>query len=196
MGTRNLIALFHEGKYKVAQYGQWDGYPEGQGVDVLAFLHGLKNREDFLRKVDECIIMDEPTLKKLWQEAGADETGWIAYADAQFFNKNYPSLSRDTGAKIFTLIDKANDIVPLRLQLHFAGDGLFCEWAYVVDFDKNTFEVYKGFSHTISPDERFAFLAKEGEEYAPVNHVHTFMLDDLPTEKEFLRILVPQEADA
>ena len=27
MGTRNLTCVFKDGEYKVAQYGQWDGYP-------------------------------------------------------------------------------------------------------------------------------------------------------------------------
>ena len=37
MGTRHLIAVMADGKYQVAQYGQWDGYPSGQGVSVLTF---------------------------------------------------------------------------------------------------------------------------------------------------------------
>ena len=37
MGTRHLIAVHKDGKYPIAQYGQWDGYPTGQGVRVLAF---------------------------------------------------------------------------------------------------------------------------------------------------------------
>lgn len=28
MGTRHLTAVVIDGDYKVAQYGQWDGYPE------------------------------------------------------------------------------------------------------------------------------------------------------------------------
>lgn len=35
MGTRNLTAVYLDGQYKVAQYGQWDGYPEGQGITAL-----------------------------------------------------------------------------------------------------------------------------------------------------------------
>ena len=30
MGTRHLIAVQLDGEYKIAQYGQWDGYPEGK----------------------------------------------------------------------------------------------------------------------------------------------------------------------
>lgn len=41
MGTRNLTAVYLDGQYKVAQYGQWDGYPEGQGITVLTFLLSL-----------------------------------------------------------------------------------------------------------------------------------------------------------
>ena len=36
MGTRNLTKVINEqGEVVVAQYGQWDGYPSGQGVNAL-----------------------------------------------------------------------------------------------------------------------------------------------------------------
>ena len=44
MGTRHMIAVVNNGKYRVAQYGQWDGYPSGQGVGVLGFLTNGNHR--------------------------------------------------------------------------------------------------------------------------------------------------------
>ena len=38
MGTRNLTVVYVDGEYRVAQYGQWDGYPSGQGMTCLKFL--------------------------------------------------------------------------------------------------------------------------------------------------------------
>lgn len=78
----------------------------------------------------------------------------------------------------------------LRNEIKFAGDSLFCEYAYVVDFDKNTFEIYRGFNKEPLPEsERFYSRKPVNEEYYPVKFVHSFNINELPTEKEFLEIL-------
>jgi flagellar motor switch/type III secretory pathway protein FliN len=76
----------------------------------------------------------------------------------------YPSLSRDTSAKILSMIARtsltdseggdnaesrpeatdSNKKIPVKLELEFANDGMFCEWAYVIDLDKEVLEVYGG----------------------------------------------------
>ena len=43
MGTRHLICIFYRGEWVVAQYGQWDGYPEGQGFKLYRFLSVARN---------------------------------------------------------------------------------------------------------------------------------------------------------
>lgn len=49
-----------------------------------------------------------------------------------------------------------SDIIGLVNSEEFAADSLFCEWAYVIDLDKNTFEVYQGFNKKpIDKTERF-----------------------------------------
>lgn len=182
MGTRHLIAVALNGKYKVAQYGQWDGYPSGQGKTVL----------EFLRTVD--LVAFREKIKA---------TRWLTKADIAKVNKTanwpaaYPHLSRDAGAKILQMVMAADE--PLRLQnsISFAGDGLFCEWAYVVDFDKMALEVFSGFHKEPTPPEsRFpsgADWLSHSDGYAPVRLVATFSLNCLPDLETFLKVLEPAE---
>lgn len=50
MGTRNSTLVKSKGKVKVAQYGQWDGYPTGQGQTIADFLNSDVDLEDFAKK--------------------------------------------------------------------------------------------------------------------------------------------------
>lgn len=54
MGTRHLISVVLDGEYKIAQYGQWDGYPSGQGQAIVDFLLDNFDREAFKRQLAKC----------------------------------------------------------------------------------------------------------------------------------------------
>ena len=38
MGTRHMIGVVKDGIPRIAQYGQWDGYPSGQGVTANYYI--------------------------------------------------------------------------------------------------------------------------------------------------------------
>ena len=44
MGTRNLTKVIMNGDVVVAHYGQWVGYPAGQGITAFNFLKEKENR--------------------------------------------------------------------------------------------------------------------------------------------------------
>lgn len=72
--------------------------------------------------------------------------------------------------------------------LKFAANSLLCEWAYVVDFDRNTFEVFEGCNRDqLDDSERFKFLegATVDKEYKAVKLAARFPLDNLPSDKQF-----------
>jgi len=189
MGTRNLIAVHVDGEYKVAQYGQWDGYPSGQGVGILNFLRE-SNLGVFVEKVKATTWLDEEVIRERWAECGADDSGWVSGDVSGKFDKYWPELSRGFGSKILAFIEASDPGLGLRNSIEFAGDGLFCEWAYVIDFDKNVLEVYEGFGEEpLDPGERFvdAFIETGGKtQYYPVRLIASFHLDTLPTDAEFI----------
>lgn len=200
MGTRNLTIIQLNGKYVLAQYGQWDGQPDGQGATVLEFLHTQAHTNPaFAEKL--------LALK------------WITDAEAEVISKKhpddwarvYPQMTRDTGAEILDIIYKAEPgllVHPSKsLDIEFAGESLQCEWAYVIDLDKQTFEVFQGFNkEPVEQGARFSemktsdhsFGGYEGEpkyHYYQVKLSKEWPLHSLPTMEEFLAAFAEPEED-
>ena len=190
MGTRNLTIVKHNGKYKVAQYGQWDGYPSGQGVTVLEFawtLSRINSLLEFTHKVD--------AVEEASSEYIADIEKRVQQGRLKDWEKAYPELSRDTCAKILKMIMESPAGLKLRNDIEFAADSLFCEWAYVIDLDEGTLEAFVGFNKLpLKPDDRFFFFFFKrrvdyiDEDYYPVKLFPgaRWRLNELPTVDEFL----------
>jgi len=206
MGTRNLtMVIDNQGTLKVAQYGQWDGYPAGQGSVVLEF---AKNKEkmDRLKQAiihikfhNNCHDIDEYLEEynsrfPYWNEAehktmpdNRTET------DFYWFEK---TQTRDLCAKILDSIitlDKTklpkehNNIIYLYDDSEFGKDSLFCEWAYCINFETNKLECFKGFNTDETKQHpRFATVS---DEYFGIVLIKEYDLDNLPSEDDFIKEL-------
>lgn len=214
MGTRNLTMVISKGETKVAQYGQWDGYPSGQGATILNFLKFLgtdKNSKDKILKehkendwarnnVKEFLKLKNLSIETF--KESLESLSFFSEEEIDLINEDYektlkqrPYLSRDVAGDILWQIAEGK-VDKLISQEAFAGDSLFCEWAYVVDLDKNTFEVYKGYNEKeIDETERFFYLQEEAEEYKPVTLLESYDLNNLPTLDEFLKIENEEEEE-
>jgi len=199
MGTRNLTMVIHQAETKVAQYGQWDGYPDGQGKTALEFLQKV-DLEKFKARLNE--------IKWLTKEQSEE----IDKLPDGLWQKYHPYLSRDRGADILNLImynkyssgrDEitfGGEIIGLVDSSAFAGDSLSNEWTYVIDLDKGTFEVYTGFTKEPLPEgERFSNLKNEykggSATYYAVKHAKTYLLTELPTTEQFIKDFEPVEEE-
>ena len=167
-----------DGDYKIAQYGQWDGYPTGQGKTVLEFLKrlGVRKRKAFEQKLRATSFATDEDLDKV--NAAYPNGGW---------QKVYPAYSRDTGAKILELVAVSDAGIKLKNDIEFAGASLFCEYAYVIDLDKNVLEVYKGFNkRPLTKSARFYGTAVDSDapKYFQIRLKAKWPLDALPTVAE------------
>jgi len=164
MGTRYLTAVVDKNEYKVAQYGQCDGYPSSAGAFILKFLENPK------------------MIARLRQNL----------VNVKFSAEHTDHSNRVIGCYILKDIAKSNKKeILLPNDLQFACDSLMCEWCYVIDLDTNSYEVYKGGNtQPIPAGERFASIGCTViDEYYPVKLVHIFDINNLPEEKEFLSFL-------
>ena len=196
MGTRGLTCAVIDGEFKVAQYGQWDQYPSGQGVTVYEFLKSIVENgrlDGFKDKVRALKVATTEDIKAKWAECGADGSGWVSLDVSKKMAATYPQFQRGIAAGVLQLIaDGAVTEVDLRQE--FAQDGLFCEWCYVVDLDNDVLEVHKGFNG--GSGGRFSQLESNSgdDSYGPVGEVARFKIDDLPGESQmFVEICDPPE---
>lgn len=183
MGTRHLIAVQLDGEYKVAQYGQFDGYLEFQGKKVLNFLREM-DRTKFETALRKCSFMTEQDFDDFDKEIKNKSVGNLAWDWAQ----EYPHLTRGIGAEILKMVQESEGL-KLRDSISFAADSLFCEYAYVIDLDKNAFEVFEGFNkEPLSEEERFKDVVSNdsSDEYYPIRKVAEYDLNELPSDEEFL----------
>lgn len=183
MGTRNLTMVISGEKTKVAQYGQWDGYPEGQGATIFEFLK-TTDLDQFRKRLESTRFMtedDEKEVTDFLSSIGSDN-GWLNMEQAEKYHEAYPLLSRDNGAGVLQMMmESKDDIVKLKDSTSFKEDGLFCEWWYKIDLDKMTLGVYDGPEHCVKEfdinkiknmeEEDFLFLINERlKELYPENY--------------------------
>ncbi len=225
MGTRGLTIVIKDGAHRIAQYGQWDHYPSGQGLTALRFCREWLPTPDkvrqFATQLDKCKFVSREEISAAeqaakWQVGSTFGEGMMCMDSVRAFQERFPLIDRNIGAEILALVatgvkkgresvfegstpDTAVERFELMDELPFAGDSLFCEYAYLVDLDLGVLEVYKGFNQTpVSPENRFAqFKIHEryGKkyEYEPVALAGRWSLDKLPTEDEFLSALKSKE---
>ena len=157
MGTRNLtIVKDKAGTTRVAQYGQWDGYPQHSGLKALDFLRDEILKENLIQRLTLVQFVSDEECDTIYKSF--DNTDW---ENKDFLNE-YPGLHRDTGIDILLAVASATETLKTIDNSEFAKDELFCEGIYEVDFSTNNFiSTYGG--RTVE-----------------------FDLDTLPTDEEYL----------
>lgn len=82
------------------------------------------------------------------------------------------------------MIQKSENGLQTIEYLDFVASGN-CEWAYVVDLDLGTFEVFKYNDTKLTKKDRFFEFQKDGN--YPAKLVRKYKLDRLPKEKTYLK---------
>ncbi len=141
MGTRNSTLVKLDGEIKVAQYGQWDGYPTGQGQTI----------QDFLKKVD---IKDFKEKVKILRPITKEETEEVN--NTPNWQKEYPYLSRDAGADVLNMIADGK-VKFLVLDPDFINDSLLCEYWYELNLNEETV-IMNGRSFTFEEWKKEGFM--------------------------------------
>lgn len=171
MGTRGAIAFVCDGVEKVT-YNHFDSYPSGLGMVMLGWLRhadldATREAVRNLRMVDDTTEPGDQEWEAAWLSARYGNPGVSTGSD-------WYSLLRETQGNPDAILDAgvAGD------ASGFPQDSLFCEWAYVVDLDSETFEVYEGFQRSGPVTGRWSHCGPE-DGYWPVSLLRSWPLSEV-----------------
>lgn len=134
MGTRNLTKVIdRQGVVRVAQYGQFDGYPSGQGVNALVHAFNHEAIEAGLKRVRWAT---DEELNAIAEQFPMRHR--LGHDDDRNFRLLYPNLTRETAANILGVISWSVGEVILVDNSEFADDEM-CEGIYTIDFERMMF---------------------------------------------------------
>lgn len=154
MGTRNLTKVIDaDGITRVAQYGQWDGYPEYTGTRILDFIKEHKMLDKIEQSLFKARFLTQDELSEL-SKPFVDDNGMMTFEQGNEWSVMYPSLSRDTGCDILKVLVYSSGSIPLADESDFESDDLFCEGVYTIDFQTREFSSkWNGINVSLGFDE-------------------------------------------
>jgi hypothetical protein len=186
MSTRGTLGFRLNGQDKVT-YNHSDSYPSWLGVRVLSFVRNTTEAEmtaiaDKITLVDDC-TPPTPEQIQICVDAGMcnltvanqSETDWYCLMrNAQGDLNTYKTIP--------FMIDSAN----------FLEDSLFCEWAYIINLDEKTLEIYKGYNKQSNGPGRYASACVDDEKrFYGVTQIWGIPLTDAQkmTDERFLEFI-------
>lgn len=139
MGTRSLTQVIYNGQTKIAQYGQFDGYPEGQGKKIYQFLYKLYSTKEY----DLDTFKDKLSkLRWLTDEEYEQIHNETLLSPVNIIEQKYRYLDRMLAGDILQYVYLNDDIIGLVDYSDFSYN-FECDYVYLIDLDNNTFEVYR-----------------------------------------------------
>lgn len=194
MSTRGLLAFHVDGQAK-ATYNHSDSYPGGLGLAVLEFLKEHVD-SDMWAELKEQVRALKPIADPHTAPTAEEWEKFSQFASTAVGapgERSWYQLLRQTQGEPSKILAAGY----FEDAFRFGYDGLFCEFAYVIDLGANVLDVYRGF---MKPKEvkglwhtRPADFTDDCGGYGPVHRVASYGLSDLPAENTFCEMT---EADA
>lgn len=191
MSTRGLVG-FRLDEMDYLTYNHSDSYPSWLGIQVAEALRELLGDADLtidrIRAVT-LVVEDDPPPSVGEQERLKKYTNMSVASPAEYW---YQTL-RKTQGDLEAILDAGYMID----SSEFIKDSLYCEWAYIANFDSEMLEVYRGFQKERHSKGRYASTSPDNG-YYPCALIDEIPFDDFFHDLEAVRqrILALKTAEA
>lgn len=139
MGTRGAVGFRAKNQDKIT-YNHFDSYPSGLGQDVLSFIRrhsieDLKNTANNIQLIQKNSVPSESQIKEC--------RPWTNLSVSNQSTSDWYCLLRESQGNLDAYTNGLKYMIDGQ---SFLLDSLFCEFAYIINVDKNQLEFYSGFN--------------------------------------------------
>jgi len=176
MGTRGVYGFRLNGE-DLVQYNHWDSYPSGLGITILDFIRSTTTDE--MRKIAQGLILVDEDSKPTPEQI--DECRqYLDLGVSKQSPYDWYCLLREAQGKPAAWKDGLQYVIDSH---EFMADSLFCEWAYCINLDDETLEVYKGYNTNPNAPGRYTrkghYKAHDGTIFYGVALIRTIPLSEI-----------------
>ena len=143
MGTRGAVGLKVNSKYKIA-YNHFDSYPDGLGQEVVDWIKTVMDWETLKERAKKVKMVNERTHKAKPEHIEKYKGYANTTVDDGQLNNWYVLLRDIQGIDTFEEIYRGN-LEHMIDAYDFLKDSLFCEYAYILNLNEHTLEIYEGY---------------------------------------------------
>lgn len=177
MGTRGAYGFRLNGKDKIT-YNHFDSYPDCLGNTMIDFIAETTDNE--LRVIAKrLVLVNEDDCPGRDNIAYYSMQGTLNLGVSSQRATDWYCLLREAQGEPHFWKSGVNHMIDSH---NFVYDSLFCEWAYIINLDEDTLEVYKGFNKRPGGKGRYA-LPEDGPEWIGENgYFGVTLLDEIPLD--------------
>lgn len=156
MTTKSVIVVKKDGEIKIAHPRWADGYPSEEGVDILKFLLKDLKKDKFIQKLNILRFTENES-----EESERDQR-----------------QEKYSGSKILKYLQNSKDNIVFDSLNGTVVPSCF-EFGYLIDFDKNTYEIYAQYLYSNKNSK-----TKKSSEFQTFNLLRKYDLNNLPSIKD------------
>lgn len=153
-------------------------------IESLCF-HLLLSLKEMLEKNEINVFSKKIDLVKVATKTELDMVSNLANLDPDIYVKNHKLLDPSLCLMdVFEVVKNINIFELSYYSPYYIKSSQFCEWFYLLDLDKERFEIYRGNNKkNLLKGERFYFFQENDSEYKPVKYFFGMSFKNLKEEE-------------
>lgn len=184
-----LVAIVNNGKIRISKYLTVFGSPSETGIELLDFCqnNNLTLLKDKTAKLEICSDDEyRESIRKLHELRRKSKDSLSNEEEEEYKQLKKINNERTSAMFLNNILSLEGNTITAKNDIKYAYDSLRCDWGYLINFDNNKLEVYKGKNFECLTEKDRFYGDKQENGFYGIKLVNSFDLSNLPSYQDFI----------